>query len=58
MFFGGKVIEGQGNDRAAAGENFPWVTAAFEIAFHPTHVSGMSGFDPGEVVVGMRGPAG
>jgi len=55
VFFCGEVVEGEGDNGFTAGENFPWVTAALDIALEPAHVAGVSFLDPLKVVIGVGG---
>lgn len=58
LFFCGEVVEGERDDRAAAGEDLARVAAAFDITLEPAHVAGVACFDPFEVAIGVGGTGG
>lgn len=58
LFLCGEVVEGEGDDGFAAGEDFARVAAAVEVSFEPGHVAGVACFDPIEVAVGVGGAGG
>ena len=56
LFPCGEIVEREGNDRATTRKDFAGVASPFGVSFEPLHITGMSFFDPAEVVIGMGSP--